>query len=439
MKTLSKIKNLGRNFIYKLYFFIFQKQPGEFSKKLIKNLYYAFFGVGGATLLTFIFNTLAVRYLGAEEYGKMNMITSVSSFFVILPLFGMNIAALRYLAAERQNWKAVLNSTFLVVIIFSLLSLPIYFLLRVPIQDLFKISTPFYSLAVIYAFLTVFFQLFQSFFQGLEKFKRLSYLWIISALVFVVSISYYLFLAKNYSFNGLFWSNSFRLIFFIVITLIILKPNIFKAKVDDSKKLVNFGSYAVLSNFIGFFAMANIDNIIINRYLGVVAVGLYSAYYASFSIFSSKVLTTVYEVFLPMFSGYGSIKELFVRFLIFIKKIGAAIFLGNFLLVWLLFKFYGHAFIFDYRLGLLIALSATIWTINPMLTSIVQSLGIKGMKIGMISTIIIATLNVGLDLILIPKWGLFGAVISTILASSCSLLFVGYALLKIIDKHSPSA
>lgn len=435
MEIIIKPQEIIKKLVYKVYFFIFHKPPGDFTKRLLKNLFFALFGVSGATLITFGFNALAIRYLGAEEYGKLNLIISVSNFLIILPLFGLNIASLRYLAAERENKNTIINTALAIVIVFSLMLAPIYLISGSAIKSWLKIPDFLYVLAVFYAILLVFHQLFHSFFQGLEEFKKLSFLKIISASVFVITVSYYLFWQKNYSFSALFWGNIFQIIFFLIIAFLILRPSFLKFQITTAKKLLNFGGYSVLGGFIGFFSMANLDILMINHYIDVAAVGLYSAYYAGFSIFTGKILATIYEVFLPMASASGEIQTLFSRFLTFIKKTGVFIFAGNFLLVWFIFKLYGSQFIFDYRLGLLIALSATIWTFNPILASLIQSLGVRGMRFGTFVAAISATLNVGFNFLLIPRFGLFGAVITTIITSIWAMSFASWWLVKFTKQN----
>ncbi|MBA7631723.1 hypothetical protein ES703_39258 [subsurface metagenome] len=391
---INKILKIIKYLIYKVHFFVFKAPPGEFTKRLIKNLFFAFFGVGGATLITFGFNVLAVRYLGPAEFGKWNLIGSIAQFFIILPLWGLATACLRYLGVERKNKGLIIGTSFRVVVLLSLLFFPLYFILAPVLQNILKIDTPLYSFALLYGLIFVFFHLFQSFFQGLEKFKKLSFLWIASAFIFVGIVCFYLFYLDNFSFKVLFWGNAWRLGFIIFVGILIFRKFLLKFSRQAFNKVFRYGGFSMLSAFAGFFSLGTIDNLMINYYLGPSAVGLYAAYYIVFSIFIGRVLNTFSQVFLPMASHSKDVKLLFRRSLRFIKKIGILILGGNFCLIWFLFKLYGKAFSFDWRLASLMALSVTLYCFLMILGNIIVSTGIRGARIGTIFAFSSATLNV---------------------------------------------
>ncbi|GAH49698.1 unnamed protein product, partial [marine sediment metagenome] len=181
--------------------------------------------------------------------------------------------------------------------------------------------------------------------------------------------------------------------------------------------------------------LGTIDNLMINYYLGPSAVGLYAAYYIVFSIFIGRVLNTFSQVFLPMASHSKDVKLLFRRSLMFIKKIGILILGGNFCLIWFLFKLYGKAFSFDWRLASLMALSVTLYCFLMILGNIIVSTGIRGARIGTIFAFSSATLNVVLNAILIPHFQLFGAIIATLIVTLTMMIFVIYFIKMKLAKN----
>ncbi len=427
---MFKTEKLKRGF-GKLYEKIFGHTPGEFSKKFFKNLLYAFFGIGSATFITFGFNILVIRYIGPVEYGKFNLIVSAGEFLAIPVLWGFSTSALRYLGAEREKKDAIIGSAFRSVIFLGFVFSVLFFFFRPFIAPYFKISSDLYNLAIVYSLVTAFFYLFQSFFQGLEKFKNLSYFWLASAFVFVLAVIYYLFVLRNFSFESLFWGNMLRLFFVIAIGIVFFRSALFKFDRKVFKEVFNYGTFSMLSVFAGFFSLGNLDNLMINYYLGAAAVGLYSAYYMSFNIFTGKVLNTVSQVFLPMASGHNDIKALYDKVITFGEKAGLVIFAGNFFLIWILFKFYGKAFAFDWRVAVLMALSITLYFFLMILGNINASMGIRAVKLGFIYlTPTGPLLNIFLNWLLIPRMGIAGAILGTIITST--ILF--YIAVKILFK-----
>ena len=417
LKFMEVYDKYFQKVLYRIHLHVFKSQPGDTTKRFIENLFYAFFGVGGATLITFGFNVLAIRYLGPTEFGKWNLISSIAELFVILPLWGLSTASLRYLATEREKQEEIVGTSFRVVFLLTLLFFPLYLLLSPVLQNFLKINASLYSFAIIYAVALIFFYLFRSFLQGLERFRKLSFLQIASALVFVFSVSVYLFYFRKFSYDILFWSNVWQLLLIVFVGVFIFGKMLVKFNTQIFKEVFHYGTFQMLSVFAGFFSLGSIDNLMINYFLGPTAVGLYAAYYICFNIFIGKILNTFSQVFLPAASGVSNIKILFDRLLIFMKKMGALILAGNFLLIWLLFTFYGNKFTFDWQLAVLMALSITLYCFLTILGNIIATSGIPGARIGAIFAFSAAILNVTLNAILIPRYQLFGAVIATIIVT----------------------
>lgn len=403
------------SFVNKIYFFIFNQQPGKFSKKIIKNIFFSFFGVFGASAITFGFSIFIIRHIGPAEFGKWNLIGSVAEFFIILPLFGLNYSALHFLAKNRKQKNEIIGSSFVFVLFLSFIFFALYIFFSKFLLQIFKAGNDVFVFALIYAFVLVFFYLFQSFFQGLEKFKKFSFIWIISAFIFAITAIIYIFYLKTFSFESLFYGNILRLLFVICVGVWFFRKSLLKFKISIFKKISAYGSFSMISVLFGFFNLGNIDNLMINYFLGIKSVGLYSAYYLAFTIFISKILNSASQVFLPAFSSCKDIKTLFLKILFFIKKIGFFIFIGNFVLIFILFKFYGKDFIFDWRIAVLMALSVTLYCFLMVLGNIIISSGVKGVRIGVLFSFISAIINVTLNYLLIPKFNILGAIIATII------------------------
>jgi O-antigen/teichoic acid export membrane protein len=397
----------------KIYIRLFGYPPSDFSQELLRNFVFAAGSTGIATVLTFGVNILAARGMGPTEFGRWNLIGSWAEFLIIVPLFGLTTAIPRYLGASADESKpAIIGSGFRIVVIASVISFPVFWFIEQRfhiIKDASLVNATF-----VYGIILAFFYFVQSIFQGLKQFKRLSILWIISALGFVGVVLFYLYAGHNYTYFSLYWGNVVRLLFMVVAGLIFFAPMLLKYDKGMSKELRKFGSYSMLSVVAGFFSLGSIDNIMINRYLGAEAVGLYAAYYVAFSIFTGKILASFLQVLLPMASGHPNPKQLLLSILRLAWKFGIGLFLGLVILIRIIFIFYGENYIFDWRIATVLGLNITLYAIVMIVGYIITSKGIRGARYGLISSVGAATTNIFLDILLIPKFGLLGSVFASL-------------------------
>lgn len=435
----QKITDLVKTWVSKLHYLIFGSEPGEITKRFLKNLSFAMVGTWGATLITFGFNIWVVRQIGPGEFGKWNLIGSVAEFLAVFPAWGLTIAALRYLGAERARHQAVMGTIFRTVLLLAAFFFPTYFFLQPYLAPVFHVEAPLYGFALAYALVSLFFYLFQSFFQGMEMFRELSLLWIGSAFIFAGTVWAYLGLGREASFLPLFWGNLWRLLLIVAAGLVVFRRALASFDRALFREVFAYGTYNLVGAVAGFFTLAHIDNLLINYFLGPAAVGLYAAYYAGFSIFTSKILTTYSQVFLPVAAGYPDLEALLRRVTRGMKRTGAGIFGANLLLIWLLFRFYGEKFAFSWFLASLMTLSITLYTFLFLVGYIIASTGTRGAKLSVkYLTPAGPVLNVTLDLLLIPHFHLAGAVIASILTTSV-LLFIAFFVLQGLIRGSCSA
>jgi len=62
-------------FVYRL---LFGEEPSEAARHFLKNCFYIFWSSGLALIFSFLFNTLAGRFLGPTIYGQFALIQSVA-------------------------------------------------------------------------------------------------------------------------------------------------------------------------------------------------------------------------------------------------------------------------------------------------------------------------------------------------------------------------
>lgn len=431
MRPRQLLLPLADQILGHLHFLVFNKPPGIFTQRLLSNLSFSFFGVAAATVITFGVNTLAIRHIGPIEYGKWTLIAGIAELFVILPLCGFPSSAPRYLGARRHQAHHIVGTSLTTVFLLSVLFFSAYLLLESLLRPVLNVPAPLYNFAVLYGAVLVFSQLFQSFLQGLERFKELAFLRIASALVFALVIVRYLFSADNSSFHLLLWGNLAMLAVLPLVGLLLFRRDVARHDSRLLHELVHYGSLDLMTSFVGFFSLGSIDGLMINYFLGEAAVGLYAAYYMGFTIFTGRIIQTFSQTLLPMASSLSSKRELTRQALTMARKLSPLALVGNFTLIWLLFQVYGDAFPFDWKLAALMAASTTLYGILRIFGTIIASTGIPGARIGLAFSLSSGVLNVGFNLLLIPTFQLYGAVGSTIATSLVRMMLAAVVLKRL--------
>jgi len=160
--------------------------------------------------------------------------------------------------------------------------------------------------------------------------------------------------------------------------------------------------------------------------MDVESVGIYGVYYyASFAViglFSGVFIT----VFFPVASKTSN-KELLYHKLtkiipsLFIIGI-PGVFIGEFIIL----QFFGEDYPIDVTLMVAFAVTAVLVTWYGIFAWFFNSEGVNGVRLTVSGTLIIALVNIMLNVILIPQIGLYGAIAASALAFTLGLSFNYY-------------
>jgi O-antigen/teichoic acid export membrane protein len=404
---------------------IFHEKMSDEVKKFFKNLSYVGLGTIIATIFSFAFNILAGRILGPSGYGEFTLVQSVAMFLYIPMLMGFGTAMVKY-NAEKEDYNrqhTIISTTYILVFIFTIVSIIIYYLFPSQISNLFSVSKEIFYLAIVFAVLFVFYILTTSTLRGLHEMKKYA---IFQPIYGIILLSAFLiFVFVNFiSFRSMVFSMCLAYgITGGVILAFIRKYIRFEFDKTWVDKLARYGGYATIGG-VSFVFYTNIDKILINMYMTVADVGIYRAYY-----FASVGITGLFfgifnTVFFPVVSKCDDKKAIF-------KKIGRftpyLIGFGLPLMVlseFVILKLYGERYPINRSLILLFAIVSILIVYYGIYDWTFCSEGMIGVKLVNVSTVIIAITNVALNIYLIPRVGLFGAIASTAIA-----FFVGICLL----------
>jgi len=235
---------------------------------------------------------------------------------------------------------------------------------------------------------------------------------------FIVLISFLIFLSIGlFSYISMVFASviAYSLIGCAIFLFIIRK---YFHPVIDFNTLSTLSKFSLIAGTGGliFSLYTNVDRILLNHFFGVETVGIYSAYYYSTFTILTFFLSIFITVFFPTVSTFTN-KSLIIdkidKIVPYIVGIGIpiGIFSG-----FILLSFFGEKYPIYLELLILFSIAVTLMLIYTIYAWLFTSEGIRGAKITLSIQTIITIINILSNFTLIPRLGLYGAVISMILA-----------------------
>lgn len=371
------------------------------------------------SILSVFVSVLLVRHIGVANYGKYSIVFAYLSFFQILTSFGIDVIAVKEIAKDTSKQSLIVSNAVIMKLIFSVFAMLFSWIVLqfAGYQRDINILIYVVSLSMLFSFNSIYLGLFQ------VQLKVLYY----SVVELVV----------NTVFSGLvllFIAIDLPLFYFVALQASLIVP-ISIASIYFSRKIDNFRfifkiDFALWKLFLReawpiflgtVFVSINsrIDQIILYKYLGDKELGAYAAIVKlteSFNFIPMMFMSVVFPVLSNYFysskSQFNKVYNLSFKYMsIFIIPIafGAAILSEQ-----LIMLIYGYKFLYAST-----AFSVLIWS------SVFIFLGVVNANIFNASglqkhifyyTMIGGTLNIILNLILIPRYGILGASISTVIS-----------------------
>ncbi|WP_128567223.1 oligosaccharide flippase family protein [Methanocella paludicola] len=411
--------------ISRTYRFVFHKDLNKDFLLFLKNLTYVVSGALPSIVLLAIFNILAARLLGPAEYGKYTLIQSIAAFIGLPMIMGYHTTIAKFLP-ESKDYATIsktVSSAYIMTLLFTLATIAVCLTFMQDLSKAFNILPEFLMLAIMFAVLYTFYLLNMNTIRGLMEMKLYSIFQVAyAALVLAIflisvlggpitfqSILYPIFI--SYGVTG-------AAIFLLIRKYLVLKI--------DRSWLFRLTKYSIICvvGAVSYTVYSNISQVLIHIYMTPHDLGIYSAYSLAAISVTSLMISTFITVFFPTASQYndkGPIFTMFFKLLPFIVILGIPMLIFSEIVVLFL---YGNQYTTYLDLVLLFSVAGVSQSIQNLYGWILNTDSDRGVKISSAGGIILAVAALVLNLVLIPVWGIRGAVIALILSYLATFLIM---------------
>ena len=398
-------------------------------KDSIVYLFVSFFSI----LIGFVTLPFFTEYLGLEDFGLFALFVLFGSVVVNVISFGLQTATQRYFFQLDHNEFSILNTT----IFFSLITLFFFFYLIIilPLSDWISFSifdSKISAELLMWSFISGCFHYFYSYFNNLLIIqKRALHSALISILHVIINTSLVFYFIKFKSIFDLALIYSFFIsnaVIFLLSIFLNLKYFQFSLSFESLKKSFIFSSPStpviIINNIYHSF-----DKTMMSNYHGKEEIGYYE-FGSKFAIILKSFMDAVSKSWVPFFmsnaekKSHDSSEEIITRYnqlliLFAFVGLGVSYFTEEFLILLTNPEFYDAKY--------LTPVLVVLYFSNELGFLSIHQLIFAGKLIYNIPTSILGlTVNIVLNIILIPKYGAIGAVIATAIASFIMSLVLFY-------------
>ncbi|MDP2090597.1 MAG: flippase [Candidatus Gracilibacteria bacterium] len=400
----------------------------------MKNTFWMVLAEGISKGSTFFITFLIAKTLGAEQFGIYSFVMSFVALFVVFTDFGLTTIMVRDVSRDHSKINDYLvNLSFLKIILGIITFLLVWIVSQfIGKNDIYITLILIYTL---YSIINNFGEFIRAFFRPSEKMEFEAILKVINGIsvLLIVGLAMY-FLGDLVSISYAFLISG---ILSLIISLISVYNKIstkkFKLLGKDFYNQVLKNGLLLMSGTLFITIYISSDQLIMGLNNQIKDLGVYSLAYKitlMYCLFSG----IFFQVLLPKISGSNyvdNIKENYSKYLKKIFKFNLSIFI----LVELITYFIGFYLKFDLgeynKLYIILMYLFIYCLIEPLGNwSYINLISIKKEKVYLIFVLITAIINLGGNLILIPKYSYNGAIFTTIL-SYLVIFLLCYIYLKI--------
>ncbi|MEE9450880.1 MAG: oligosaccharide flippase family protein [Ignavibacteriaceae bacterium] len=377
------------------------------------------------------------NYFTVEEFGRLGLILAIIIILTQVVVLGQGQSILRFNNPKYSEWnvKSVLFSLLILVLIASLVFTLLAELTLYPLANLLGNIADYYSslhIAIYIITVTVINNLFQNKLRADEKSVFYSMLNIIKLVVLMI-VTIYLVAGKKIGINGvLIGYLCSEIAAFVIILPPMIKQMEIKLNFEVIKASLKFGIPLIISG-LAVTLLSISDRFLIKFLASEAALGLYELGYRVAGILTMFFLMPLSLTLLPIaykiYNQPGD-KEYYKKIMTYVTFI--LMWGGLFLAVYskeIISLFSSSDFFIPAYEVVPVILLSLVFLGMSMISSLGMYLVSKTIYVAVI-TVVSATINIGLNFLLIPVYGIMGAAINTLVAS-----ILLYFLSLIVSNH----
>ena len=383
-----------------------------------------------------IVGILIARYLGKTQFGTFNFALAFTSLFIPLINFGFDSFIIRDVLSHPAKKDEILGTGFMLRFMGAIFS----FSASIIIMEFLRPDDTFIKIIVAIVSLSYLFQGFDVidlYFRAQLKAKL--GVWAKSPVFLLMNVLKILFLVLHFPLMSFVILYTFEFLLGAMGMVLVYRQNL-SLKLSSWYLTMNRVYYTfregwpLLLAHISSTLYGYIDQVLIGIFLGDSSVGGYSASAKLYQI-GVVVIMILNTSFFPLLNDlYIRDKELFYKRYRFISELYTLLGYGSLLFV-LLFADKGMPFLFgttftESAIILKIQIVGFVFMCNAGLRSMYMTIT-SNQKPLLYTTAISSAMNIILNIILIPVWGVYGSAIATVATQLFAMLFLNLAFKRI--------
>ena len=355
--------------------------------------------------LVFITIPIFTRLLSPDEYGLLSIFKSLVGIFTVLLGFNVWGTVTRYYHEENNDFDKFLGSNLLFVFIVNLFLMSILFLFKKEVASFLDISSYLFIFIILISVFTVIIKIFLSYLQTSKQSKIYAFI-SVGKSIFVLALSIILmYILEDSKYFGRVYAQFFIVLIFSNIIIYFFKDVFeFDFKLKHIKYSLKIG-IPLIPHTLSHFILSHFDKIIINQLTGATNTGVYSFAY-NVGMIMSVVVLGMNKAWVPIFyenlrdNNYDKINNLAYKYSKYICIIAIILILFSKEIVIIMSDK-------SYYSALSLIPIIILGYVGVFLYTLYANYSFYRKKTILISlnTFIAGTTNIGLNYLLIPKFG----------------------------------
>lgn len=410
------------------------------AQKIAKESTISFVGLGYGQFVRYLFTALLARLVGVQFLGIYSLGNSITNIAGVLSKAGTDVGLMRYISRrdiekDRESIKTDIRSTLKMGLIFSIIIMLTQIILSGWLAEnvfeessllrivliVYAVSIPFTALMTIATFAT----------QGFQLLKYKVFVeYILNPTVLIVSMIFVYFVFSS-ELAIILPTLLTGIVGFIVANYFLKKVagvNILNiGKISFNKKILTYSLPIMFTMILGTL-LHWMDIIMLGYFTNLETVGLYHPAVRTAGL-QQSILIAFAGIYAPMFSKYYAqnniigmhhIYKLVTRWIL---TLVTPIFILIFLFSTKIMLLFGADFIQSSEALIILAIGTSIFAIFGVSSTALVVSGYQ--KLNLINALSATIINICLNIILIPKYGIMGAAWATL----SSMMFIAFARL----------